>query len=86
MRLLLVDDEKQFVDSLAEVLRANRYTVECCYDGAEALDYLMMEKFDCLLVDIMMPKLDGYSLVSKIRGKGDKTPVIFFVSQKRSGR
>ncbi len=77
MRLLLVDDEKQFIDSLAAVLKANRYTVECCYDGAEALDYLAMEKFDCLLVDIMMPKLDGYSLVEKIRGKGDKTPVIF---------
>lgn len=77
MRLLLVDDEKQFVDSLAEVLKANCYTVERAYNGEEALDYLRMEKFDCLLVDIMMPKLDGYALVKAIRDKGDKTPVIF---------
>ncbi len=77
MRLLLVDDERQFVDSLAEILRANRYTVECAYDGEEALDFLSLEKFDCLLLDIMMPKLDGYSLVKTIRGRGDKTPVIF---------
>lgn len=86
MRLLLVDDERQFVDSLAEVLRANRYIVECAYDGEEALNFLSFEKFDCLLLDIMMPKLDGYSLVKAIRGRGDKTPVIFLSAKSEGTR
>ncbi len=77
MRLLLVDNEKSFVQALKEILVSNRYTVECAYDGEEALAFLENEKFDCLLLDIMMPHVDGYTVLETIRKKGDKTPVIF---------
>lgn len=77
MRILLVDDEKDFVSALKEILVANRYTVEVAYDGKMALDFLDVEKFDCLLLDIMMPELDGYEVVKTIRKRNDHTPVIF---------
>ena len=77
MRLLVVDDEKDFVSALKEILTANRYTVEVAYDGRMALDFLENEKFDCLLLDIMMPKVDGYEVVKTIRKNNDHTPVIF---------
>ncbi len=77
MRILLVDDEKSFVQALKEILVQNRYTVECAYDGEEALEFLRNEKFDCLLLDIMMPRVDGYTVLETIRKNGDKTPVIF---------
>lgn len=73
MRLLLVDNEKSFVQALKEILVSNRYTVECAYDGEEALAFLENEKFDCLLLDIMMPHVDGYTVLETIRKKGDKT-------------
>ena len=77
MRILLVDDEKDFVSALKEILVANRYTVEVAYDGKMALDYIEAEKFDCLLLDIMMPGMDGYEVVKTIRNRNDHTPVIF---------
>lgn len=77
MRLLLVDDEKDFVNALKEILTANYYTVETAYDGKTALDYLESEKFDCLLLDIMMPELDGYQVLKTLRNRNDFTPVIF---------
>lgn len=77
MRLLLVDDEKDFVKALKEILESNCYTVEVAFDGEEALAYVSDNTFDCILLDVMMPKLDGYSFLKKIRENGNKTPVIF---------
>ncbi len=77
MRILLVDDEKSFVQAMREILIQNRYTVDFAYNGQEALEYLQNEKFDCLLLDIMMPQVDGYTVLETIRKKGDTTPVIF---------
>lgn len=77
MHLLLVDDEKDFVKALKEILENNCYTVETAFDGEEALSYVLTNNFDCILLDVMMPKLDGYTFLKTIRGKGNKTPVIF---------
>ncbi len=77
MHLLLVDDEKDFVKALKEILENNCYTVETAFDGEEALSYALTNNFDCILLDVMMPKLDGYTFLKTIRDKGNKTPVIF---------
>ena len=77
MRLLLVDDEKDFVKAYKEILEANHYIVDVAYDGEEALNYINYEHFDCLLLDIMMPKLNGYEVLQKIRANNNNTPVIF---------
>ena len=77
MRLLLVDDEKDFVKAYKEILEKNHYIVDVAYDGEEALKYINYEHFDCLLLDIMMPKLNGYEVLKQIRANNNNTPVIF---------
>lgn len=77
MRILLVDDEKDFVKALKAILEQERYSVETAYDGEEALYCLNQASFDCVILDVMMPKLDGFSLLKQIRSSGNKTPVIF---------
>ncbi len=77
MRILLVDDEKDFVKALKAILVQERYNVETACDGEEALFYLKQGSFDCVILDVMMPKLDGFSLLKQMRSNGDKTPVIF---------
>lgn len=57
------------------------YSVDACFDGAEALDYLAGAEYDCLLLDVMMPRLDGHALVRKIRGQGNAVPVIFLTAR-----
>lgn len=77
MKVLLVDDEKSFALALKEILERNFYTVDYANDGIEALEYLDMNSYDCILLDVMMPRLDGYSVIRTIRQKNDNTPVIF---------
>lgn len=77
MKILLVDDEKGFVLALKEILQQNFYTVDYAYDGMEALEYLEMNSYDCILLDVMMPRMDGYSLIQNLRNRKDNTPVIF---------
>ncbi len=77
MRILLVDDEKDFVKALKAILVQERYNVETACDGEEALFYLKQGSFDCVILDVMMPRLDGFSLLKQMRSNGDKTPVIF---------
>lgn len=77
MRILVVEDERDLNSLIKKRLKDEGYSVDSCYDGKEALDYLDSADYDLLISDIMMPKLDGLSLVSKIRAKKDNIPIIF---------
>ena len=59
MRILVVEDEKLLCDGIAEDLELEKYTVERCYDGAEAYDLLLSESFDLLILDLNLPGMDG---------------------------
>lgn len=74
-KLLIVDDEKNIVAVLKEYAEFNGFTVDCAYDGAEAVEKLAHNNYSCVLMDIMMPKLDGFSAVQAIR-EIKNTPVI----------
>lgn len=67
--ILVVDDDKDIVATLKIQLEREDYTVFCAYDGEEALDILMRETIHLILIDVMMPKLDGFSTIMKIREK-----------------
>lgn len=67
--ILVVDDDKDIVATLKIQLEREDYTVFCAYDGEEALDILMRETIHLILIDVMMPKLDGFSAIMKIREK-----------------
>lgn len=76
MRLLLAEDEKSLSHALVTILEKSHYSVDAVYDGQEALEYLESEAYDGLILDIMMPKLDGITVLKTIRKQGNKIPVL----------
>ena len=81
MRVLIAEDEKDLNKILAERLKAEHYSVDSCYDGQEALDYLASAEYDAVILDIMMPLLDGLSVLKAMRRKDDSTPVLLLTAK-----
>jgi two-component system response regulator ArlR len=83
MRLLLAEDEKSLSKALVKILEHSNYSVDAVYDGREALDYITGSDYDGIILDVMMPKLDGFEVLKEIRKKGVDTPVLMLTA--RSG-
>ena len=81
MRILLAEDEKELSKALCTLLKYNNFSVDAVYDGEDALDYLDSNIYDCLILDIMMPKLDGISVLKAIREKGNNIPVLMLTAK-----
>lgn len=76
MRILVVEDEKLLCDGIAEDLELEKYTVERCYDGAEAYDLLLSESFDLLILDLNLPGMDGLDLLRAVRAEQPELRVL----------
>ncbi len=81
MKILYAEDERAMSDAVAEILRHKNYLVDVVYDGEEALDYIMAEKYDGIILDVMMPKMSGIEVLSYIRKKGIGTPVLMLTAK-----
>ncbi len=81
MRILLAEDEKTLNKILTKKLTEEGYSVDSCPDGAEALEFLEYSEYDGAILDVMMPKLDGFSLVKRLRERGNKVPVLFLTAR-----
>jgi len=81
MRLLLAEDEKELSNALVTILKHNNYSVDAVYDGLEALDYLQAENYDGAILDIMMPKMDGITVLKKLREGGSDLPVLMLTAK-----
>ena len=81
MRILVVEDERDLNRILAKTLAAEGYSVDACFDGLEALDYLSGAEYDAIVLDVMMPRMDGLELLGRLRGAGNETPVIFLTAK-----
>ena len=81
MRLLLAEDEKSLSRALCAILAKNNYSVEAVYDGQDALDYLLSGEYACAVLDVMMPKMDGFTVLRKIREKGITIPVMMLTAR-----
>lgn len=81
MRLLLAEDEEDLSKALVTVLKHNNYAVDAVYNGKDALDYLENATYDGAILDIMMPKMDGLSVLSTIRAHGNKVPVLLLTAK-----
>lgn len=81
MRLLLAEDEKALSKALVTILERNNYSVDAVYDGQAALEYLEMDNYDGVILDIMMPKVDGITVLKKIRKKGNLIPVLLLTAK-----
>lgn len=81
MRILLAEDEQDLNRLLTRRLTAEGYAVDACADGREALDFLDSAEYDACVFDVMMPELDGFAAVRRMRQRGDRTPVLFLTAR-----
>ena len=81
MRLLLAEDERELSKALSTILKHNLYTVDTVFDGEEALAYIENGNYDGVILDIMMPKIDGISVLKIIRSKGINVPVLILTAK-----
>ena len=81
MRLLLAEDEKEMSNALVAVLKHSNYSVDAVYDGLDAYNYGISENYDGMILDIMMPKMDGIEVLKKLREKGINTPVLLLTAK-----
>lgn len=81
MRILIIEDEKQIAEGLEAVLKRNGYAVDCVYDGLNGLEYCLSKIYDLILLDIMLPKLNGLDILKNIRQQKIETPVILLTAR-----
>ena len=81
IKILLVEDEKTLVQIVSETLRSKGFAVETAYDGIEGLKRFFEVHPDVLIADVMMPRLDGFEMVRRIRKTDDRTPVLFLTAK-----
>lgn len=81
MRLLLAEDKKTLSNALVTILKHNNYSVDAVYNGEDAIDYIETGVYDGAILDIMMPKVDGITVLKTIRAGGNKMPVLLLTAK-----
>lgn len=81
MRILLAEDERDLNRIITRKLSADGYSVDSCYDGREALDFLKAADYDAVILDIMMPQVDGFGVLRYLRQNGKTVPVLFLTAR-----
>ena len=81
MRLLLAEDEKELSRALVAILKHNNYSVDAVYDGLDAYNYAKAENYDGIILDIMMPKMNGIEALKKMRAEGINVPVLMLTAK-----
>ena len=81
MRLLVVEDEKKLNELITKKLKKEYYGVDSCFDGEEAVRYVEGTEYDAIILDIMLPKLDGFEVIKKIRAKKNKVPILLLTAR-----
>ncbi len=81
MRILIVEDEKPLSNVLCELLKKSGYAVDAVYDGVEGLEYALSDVFDVILLDIMLPKMNGLDMLNELRKQGISTPVLLLTAK-----
>ena len=76
MKILLVDDERALTDALSIILKQNNYSVDCAYNGEDGLSLALTGIYDFIILDIMMPKMDGLTVLKILRKKNVSTPIL----------
>lgn len=81
MRILLAEDEKDLNSIITRKLTSDGYSVDSCFNGREAIDYLEAAEYDAVILDIMMPQIDGFGVLSYLRQNGKSVPVLFLTAK-----
>ncbi|MBU6397943.1 MAG: heavy metal response regulator transcription factor [Rhodospirillales bacterium] len=81
MRVLLAEDEKKTTDYLTKGLREDGHAVEAAQNGADALELALQHEFDAIILDVMLPELNGWEVLKRLRAAGRSTPVLFLTAR-----
>lgn len=81
MRILLAEDEKDLSKALVTIFSKNNYSVDAVYDGEDALSYIESGIYDCAILDVMMPKMDGITVLKKVRAQGINIPILILTAK-----
>ena len=81
MRILIVEDEKNMNRLISEAMKDEKYSVDSCFDGQDALDYALTVDYDVIILDVNLPKMDGFAVVEKLRTEGCISPVLFLTAR-----
>ncbi len=81
MRLLLVEDEVRLSQALVEILQKNRYGVDAVYSGSEGLKYAQSGIYDAIILDVMIPEIDGWTILKKIREEKNNVPILMLTAK-----
>ncbi len=81
MKLLFAEDEVAMSEAIVDILTFHNYMVDAVYNGADALDYAVSDSYDCIILDVMMPRMDGVTVLRELRRKGIKTPVLLLTAK-----
>ena len=81
MRILIVEDEKNLADALSQIMTEQRWQVDTVYDGADGLDYALMGQYDAMVLDVMLPKLDGFEVAKRLRAAHNSTPTLMLTTR-----
>ena len=81
MRLLYAEDEAAMSEAVADILTFHKYSVDVVDNGQDALDYAKTEEYDGIILDIMMPRMDGLTVLRKLRSEGNHTPVLLLTAK-----
>ena len=81
MKILVVEDNEELNNTLKEILEINDYIVDSVFDGEQALEFANLYEYDLIILDIMLPKIDGYKVCQILREKGNNTPVLMLTAK-----
>ena len=81
MKLLYAEDERAMSEAVTDVLKFHNYIVDAVYNGEDAYDFARAERYDGIILDIMMPKMNGIEVLSRLRKEGNKTPVLLLTAK-----
>ena len=85
MRVLIVEDEVRLASTLQDLLELNGYTADVSHDGESGLDNALSGIYDVVLLDVMLPKLDGFTVLRRLRAEGNATPVLMLTARSELG-
>ena len=81
MRVLIIEDEKNLAETLQQMLKQNRFDSDAAFDGESGLSYAREGSYDLIILDVMLPKMNGFALVEQLRKEGDATPVLMLTAK-----
>ncbi|MBJ8325630.1 response regulator transcription factor [Streptococcus pacificus] len=81
MKILIVEDEFDLNKTIAKLLKTQHYTTDSAFNGQEALDYVAVSEYDVIILDVMMPKMDGFEFLKELRSRGNQVPVLMLTAK-----